>query len=286
MTPARDDFGAALERLKADRVSGAAQLGRQALIMLLNAAQREEAPDAGALRLTLLDRAQAVASARPSMAPLANLSRQWRQAVEAAVSDDPERLRQVAVDAADRLIQTVDTATQRACVRAAAAIGPGRTVMTHSLSSAVERTLGLLHGSGVRVVVTESRPLDEGVVLATRLAGMGVPVTLVTDAQMALAVPDANVVLLGADSLLPDGGVVNKAGSRLLALAAAEAGVPVLVVAESWKRRPAGLGEPVLEEMDSAEFGYPIPDGVAARNVYFETVPARLIARLITEEDG
>jgi len=52
---------------------------------------------------------------------------------------------------------------------------------------------------------------------------VGVGVTLITDAQAALFVGGADLVLLGADALSTRG-AVNKAGSHLLALAARAAG--------------------------------------------------------------
>ena len=78
--------------------------------------------------------------------------------------------------------------------------------------------------------MSEARPLNEGVRTARRLAEKGVSVTLITDAQMGLFVREAEAVVVGADSVLPDGSLVNKIGTHLLALAAREAKVPFYVM--------------------------------------------------------
>lgn len=55
----------------------------------------------------------------------------------------------------------------------------------------------------------ESRPLCEGVSLANALAAAGVGVTVITDAQAGAFMAEADLVLVGADSLTADA-VVNK----------------------------------------------------------------------------
>ena len=159
--------------------------------------------------------------------------------------------------------------------------------MTHSLSSTVVELFRLLaaSGGGVCAIVTESRPLCEGHRLAERLSAWAVSTTLITDAQAGLFVGRADAVVVGADAVLADGGVVNKAGTYPLALLARDAGVPFYVCCESFKRRRPGLPAPEPEEMDAAELGAPELPHVTARNVYFDVTPARLLTALITELD-
>lgn len=101
---------------------------------------------------------------------------------------------------------------------------------------------GSSRGPGISVVVCESRPLCEGVTMAQRLAAAGLQVTLITDAQAGVFVEEADAVLLGADAVTPDG-VVNKVGSRLLALAAKAAGVPMIAVTDSLKVSPGPVAQ-------------------------------------------
>ncbi|NIU84802.1 MAG: hypothetical protein GWN31_12955, partial [Candidatus Thorarchaeota archaeon] len=91
------------------------------------------------------------------------------------------------------------------------------TVITHSHSSTVY--LALSHRPDLRVIIPESRPLFEGRSLAKDLASHGLKVTLMVDAAMAAFAREADAALVGADSVLADGTIVNKIGTRLLALA-------------------------------------------------------------------
>jgi translation initiation factor 2B subunit (eIF-2B alpha/beta/delta family) len=94
--------------------------------------------------------------------------------------------------------------------------------------------------------------------------------------------PQVDLVLFGADTVIPERGVVNKAGSTLLALAARQAHKPVLVAAERLKcARNAGPAEPTLESGSPEEIWTECSAGVEISNVYFELVPRELITELI-----
>jgi translation initiation factor eIF-2B subunit delta len=230
-----------------------------------------------------MERAERVAEARPSMAPVLNLVGRWRDDLGSVLDASPEAARTAAAEHAQSLIEASRTAAQDAAGHLASHLGAGRTLITHSLSSTVMAALERLAPLGVEVVVSESRPLNEGWRCAERLGAMGVPTTLITDAQMGLLVARADAAVVGADSLLSDGALVNKAGTWLLALAARARGVPFYVCCESFKRRPAGMPEPALERMDPGELGVPPMDGVRVENRYFDVTPAALISAWFDE---
>ena len=129
--------------------------------------------------------------------------------------------------------------SQALCARVGALIPDGAHVLTTSYSSTVLAALTAAKGRLGGVTCCESRPLCEGAALARALAAAGVPgVAVITDAQAAAFVATADLVLLGADSLT-EAGAANKVGSKLVALAAREEGVPVYACCDSGK---LGLG--------------------------------------------
>lgn len=73
-----------------------------------------------------------------------------------------------------------------------------------------------LKGRNIKIIISESRPLYEGRTVAEKIAKLGLSVTLITDAQIGLFVENADMALVGADSILPNGDLVNKAGTYLL----------------------------------------------------------------------
>ncbi len=276
-------FNLDVAEIRNDRTRGASELARRSLELLAEAARTRLAVDAMELREHLLTLAAELSAARPSMAPVQNLLRRWRDGLTIPADLDLSSARRLAAEQAEALIAASRRAVADCAAHAARRLGPGRTVMTHSLSSTVVEVCRLLKDAGLRMIVTESRPLGEGRQLAERLSAWNVPTLYITDAQMGLFVAQADAVLVGADSVLADGAVVNKAGTYLLALAARDQGVPFHVCCESFKWRAADQPPPELEEMAPAELGLPDWPAVTVRNVYFDITPARLVSGWIDE---
>lgn len=279
---------AALQRIRADREHGASWLARSAAGALAEACGTATvAPGADEALREVHMAARALAHARPSMAALANtVAHIW--AAGAPSADAPR-------DAGTSLARMCDAARAEVALWSRAAgdiLTTARaylngTLLTHSRSGTVEHVLTRLAadapaGEPRAIFVTESRPGGEGVALAGILAAAGWRVTLIPDMACGLFVGQARAVVVGADSVRADGGVVNKVGTYPLALAARAAGVPLYVLCET--RKIAAPNYPLtLEEMDAAELlPRPIP-GVTARNPYFDLTPARLVTGIVSE---
>lgn len=278
-----ETFERALQAIAADRRQGASELARCALDLLAESAERVPAVDTEALRRVLARRAKALAWVRPSMTPLRRLAVLWREGLDDLPADLSQAREQLVASASD-LAQRSFVATEEAARRAAELIGANKAILTHSHSSTVRLVFEHLAGKDVRAIVTESRPLYEGHALAAALSKLAVPTTLITDAQIALAAQSVDLALVGADTVCADGSVVNKAGTRLLALACREAGLPFYVCCESHKLATLGDPPPELEAMDPAELGAPAWPYVRVQNVYFDITPPELVTAWVTEE--
>ena len=276
-----DDIAAAIQAIRDDREHGASWLARAAAQALLKAGERyRDAPDEtwnAMIRAT----AQALVSARPSMAAIANAAaRVWYAGQSAAPSS-----REALLAEAKQLATQSDQARQ-ALLSNAAKLLRG-TVYTLSRSGTLESVLRELGRGHIieRVIVAESRPGGEGVALGRSLAQAGLSVMLVADAAAGVFIGGATCVALGADSLRADGSLVNKVGSYPLALVAKMANKSVYVVCETLKI--AAPDFPLeLEEMDPADLLRDVDDvseRLSARNPYFDVTPASLIAAYITE---
>jgi len=141
------------------------------------------------------------------------------------------------------------------------------------------------------LLVAESRPGREGVGTAERFAERtSATVTLTTDAALAdrLAAAAIEAVAVGADTVLPDGRVVNKAGTRAVAAAAASDGLDCYVVAASDKIAAAtdgdgtGPSEVDREERDPTEL-YDGDAPIAVANPTFDVTPPELVDAVVTE---
>jgi translation initiation factor 2B subunit (eIF-2B alpha/beta/delta family) len=269
-------------RIRDDRQHGASWLAREAARQL---ARVEEGADDAEERLRRVRAlGQALAWARPSMATIANtVARIWMVG-DAQAGDAQARLDALRAEA---LAINTRWASAAAGMAEWARKAVSGAVYTLSRSGTVEQTLTTLAreragGEPLHVLVGESRPGGEGVALAGALAAAGAQVTLVADSACAAFIDQAALVMVGADSVRSDGAVVNKVGTRTLALVAQAAGKPVFALAERLKVTPDSYPL-VIEEMNPAELLPASISGVTARNIYFDVTPARLIASVISE---
>jgi translation initiation factor eIF-2B subunit alpha len=86
-----------------------------------------------------------------------------------------------------------------------------------------------------RVYVLEGRPDAGGARSARSYADAGIPTTVVLDSAMGYVMERVDMVLVGAEGVVENGGTVNKVGTFALGVVAREMGVPMYVAAESYK---------------------------------------------------
>lgn len=152
-----------------------------------------------------------------------------------------------------------------------------------------------LHERGqlVEAIPLETRPLLQGGRLTTwELQEMGAPFRLIVDSAgpFLLSRAAADIVVIGADRVAANGDTANKIGSYSLALGAARAGIPYVVVApESTVDMTTPSGDTIeIEDRGPAEVadvrGVPVaPEGTDAINPAFDVTPVDLITALVTD---
>ncbi|MBW4935103.1 translation initiation factor eIF-2B [Marinobacter sp. F4206] len=261
-----------LLNLKHDYRSGATQLALQTLHDLADYVYHARpAPDVLANLLAELRRA------RPSMVVIGNAIDRVEHRLS-VTSDEPWNL-------VESVRRDLESAANRMVGHALGQISEGAVIMTHSASSVVIRLFRTLVERGVAfsVICTQSSPGQEGHLLASTLNELEVPVTLITDAQMALFTDQADLVITGCDSWLTDGHFVNKSGTHLLALAAYVQNIPFWVLADTFRDSQATRESAQLEELPATELQAPEGRWITARNIYFEPVPEQLVSGRISE---
>jgi translation initiation factor 2B subunit (eIF-2B alpha/beta/delta family) len=151
---------------------------------------------------------------------------------------------------------------------------PDHDVMVFSRSSTVLMLLKELEGIK-KAVVLHSFPGEEGIDMAEDLRG-GLDVTFAYDVEAGYFLPRVDALYIGVDALLPDGSVVNKIGSRLLARSADS--TPVRAITDVWKLSPIDGVTDVPRYPSPAE----LATELQREHPIFETVPAKLIDTYIT----
>ncbi|MHA1652067.1 MAG: S-methyl-5-thioribose-1-phosphate isomerase [Candidatus Helarchaeota archaeon] len=212
--------------------------------------------------------------------------------VKEASFESEQELKKLVWDTANFYINQIKDAKVKIGYIGARRILNGMIIMTHCHSSAAEQILIQAHRENkeFQVICTETRPKMQGRITAQVLIDAGIPVTMIVDSAMRWVLKNkaVDMIITGADAITSEGTVLNKIGSRLLALAAAESHVPYYVATPLLKYDT----ETVVGNLTRIEFRDPEeiwkreegrPPNLKFENPAFETISREYIAGLITE---
>jgi len=136
------------------------------------------------------------------------------------------------------------------------------------------------------VYVLESRPLLEGQNVAEILS-THFKTHLIIDSAMGNFIDEIDVVLIGVDSILKDGSIINKVGTFPLALLASTRKVKVYAVCDSYKYNLKShygysvlIKEKPIREVYDKEI---INKFLEVHNFYFDITPPEYISGIISE---
>ncbi|ORX38228.1 hypothetical protein BD324DRAFT_588511 [Kockovaella imperatae] len=221
---------------------------------------------------------------------------------EVDMGTDIEQKRHLVGAIDDYLTQKIEFADQIIISHAQEKIKAGDTIVTYARSSIIEKVLlqawrrmkEVDSSAEFRVIVVDSRPLNEGRSTLYTLTNAGIPCTYTLLPLASSVLPNANLVLVGASALHSDGSLYSRAGTAVISMLAKEYRVPVVACVETYK-----FGERVsLDSVASNEIGEPeqllqIPGGkpfqgdfpatLTPLNLMYDLTPANLITTLCTE---
>ncbi len=163
----------------------------------------------------------------------------------------------------------------------------GKTILLHSNSSVVTSFFKKLseNGINVRIIQTESRPVNEGRYQAQILAGLGFSVEFIVDAATGFMLPQVDMAITGADQIHKTY-LVNKIGTLALGLLCREAGVPLFVLADSRKISTSPGNPELLRKIirPAHDIWSVMNERIHPVNFYFEPVNSQLFSAIITEK--
>ena len=196
-----------------------------------------------------------------------------------------------------------DMATNRAIgIFGAEVIDEGDTILTHCNAGALAcvdygTALGVIRaaheqGKNINVICDETRPRGQGASLSVwEMQQENIPVKLIPDVASGFLMSQGMIdkVVIGADRIAK-GGVVNKVGSFMVALAAKHHDIPFYVAAPySTFDNDISIFDTVIEERDGDEVRFYggariCPEGTEVINPAFDITPKELITGIITEK--
>ncbi|MCK5817351.1 MAG: hypothetical protein KAH15_05055 [Candidatus Marinimicrobia bacterium] len=163
-------------------------------------------------------------------------------------------------------------------------IKDGSKIFTFSHSSLVRKAIMDAAQTGKRfeVILTEARPMGEGLSLAKFLGRAGIPISLYTDAAMELAISRCDIVLVGTDWYWHRG-FINKIGTHSALRIAHEREKAFYVLSDSskyiktppsdWSRDKHPHSQILMEKIEN----------VIVHNPYFESIWFRGVSNIIID---
>jgi translation initiation factor 2B subunit (eIF-2B alpha/beta/delta family) len=262
-----------INELKNDRLHGASWLSRKSINILQMAIQESNMATVSDFIADMKTTATEIAKARPSMISIDNYINQLLNYVIAAAqkTDQLELLRSIALIKGSELIKQSEESPLKAAEFGAKMISNGDVVITCSYSSTVCQTLKIAHSELVQfqVIAAESKYKDNnyGVIMAEQLRQHNVAVTVIEDSELNKQLQNATMVLVGADSILPDGSLINGIPTHKLAKASSKRRIPLYCICETAKF----YSQNYKRKHHQPESG-------------FERIPPTLITGIITEK--
>jgi translation initiation factor 2B subunit (eIF-2B alpha/beta/delta family) len=264
------DIAERIAEIRGDRAHGASWLLREAVGAMQLTIKRSEAKTVADFLEELKLVAAELIKARPSMAAITNcVSRLVGQVFEESRHQkDLEPLKSFALSSAVEIIHHSEEAILRAAEQAATLVTDRDRLMTCSYSATMCLALRIAREGGKRIhiIIAESRSGGRayGESTAQELKSDGISVVLIPDNAIRHYMTGVNKALVGADSVLSDGSLINGTPTYAVASATGESTIPFYSVCETAKFNAQG-GPQELEEG-------------------FERIPPDLITGIATEE--
>jgi ribose 1,5-bisphosphate isomerase len=269
-------------------IRGAATIADATARALRAQAKQSSATDPETFERELRTAARHLLDTRPTAVSLPN---SLRYVLERMEGNTVEQLRTNTVAGADEFCTRLHTAQDDLGRIGANRLRDGDTVLTHCHSTDMLSCIEAAREQGkeLSAIVKETRPRKQGHITARQLRELGVPVTLIVDGAAGRYLDDADHVIVGADSITADGSVVNKIGTRSLAVTARERDTPIVVAAQTVKLDPTTLSghtveietrdeREVITDSERAEIG-----DIEVANPAFDVTPPRYIDAIVTE---
>ncbi|MGV9173820.1 MAG: hypothetical protein ACOC35_14830 [Promethearchaeia archaeon] len=221
---------------------------------------------------------------RPSMAPLKNvigfLIADSKKLTKKNILQNLERFRNIRKEINQKIEENFLNFSRNQVISS----GKATKIMLISYSSTILKLLKKLKNSNIEVYVLESRPLFEGRKTAKKLSDF-FQVHLIIDAALGFFIDSMDLVLVGIDSILKDGTLINKIGTYSLAVLSQENNVDFYAVGSSLKynlKSHFGL-EVLIEEKDNNEILDSNIQNLQVHNYYFDKTPPEYLSGIISD---
>ncbi|MFC1846212.1 translation initiation factor eIF-2B [Chloroflexota bacterium] len=262
-----------INELKNDSLHGAGWLSRKSIQIMQLAIQQTGAVTVSDFIAETKITAAEIARARPSMISITNYINQFLKhiIISSQHTNELELLKKLALTKCNELLKRSEESSLKAAEHGSKVIGKGDIVMTCSYSSTVCETIKIAYTqlNELQIIAAESiyGRNNYGHITAKQLGQYNIAVTVVKDDEINKRVQDVSLALVGADTMLADGTLINGIPTYVLAKACSEQRIPFYCICETAK----------FDLLNYRDKHFKPEPG-------FEKTPPALITGIITEE--
>ncbi|KAI9286005.1 hypothetical protein BC943DRAFT_365405 [Umbelopsis sp. AD052] len=149
-----------------------------------------------------------------------------------------EDLKATLLNGSARILEKAASARERVAETGAQFVHDNSVILVHSYSRTVMNVLQYaanVQNKRFKVYVTEGRPTSDGLVAVSELQASGIPCAAVLDSAVGFILDKVDMIFVGAEGVVENGGIINQIGTYQIALVAKALSKPVYAIAESYK---------------------------------------------------
>ncbi|KAB1255724.1 Translation initiation factor eIF-2B subunit alpha [Camelus dromedarius] len=167
---------------------------------------------------------------------------------------DYSKCKKIMIERGEIFLQRISLSRNKIADLCHTFIKDGARILTHAYSRVVLRVLEAAVAAKKRFSVKK---------MAKALCHLNVPVTVVLDAAVGYIMEKVDLVIVGAEGVVENGGIINKIGTNQMAVCAKAQNKPFYVVAESFKfykadtLKSAQTGQDLREEHPWVDYTSP-----------------------------
>lgn len=278
-----------IEEIRNMNVKGGSPFGRAAAWAFKLALQQEDLKTFSEIKTRFTYLKKQMYELKPTMATIYNSCEAIMQELDETMKVNI--LKEKVIHLCDNIIEQSFVAIEKVGEIGSHLIHDHDVVLMHSYSSTL---MGIFQSAAndkkrFKVICTESRPLRESRNAVNVLTRLGIETMFISDASVYEFMNEADMIIMGADTLCTNGDVANKMGSAQIARLAQSCKIPVYFASELYKLdiRTLNGEKVVLERRDKCELvdedDFKDFDQVEVINQFFDLTPASDITGIVTE---
>lgn len=278
-----------IEEIRNMNVKGGSPFGRAAAWAFKLALQQEDLKTFSEIKTRFTYLKKQMYELKPTMATIYNSCEAIMQELDETMKVNI--LKEKVIHLCDNIIEQSFVAVEKVGEIGSHLIHDHDVVLMHSYSSTL---MGIFQSAAndkkrFKVICTESRPLRESPNAVNVLTRLGIETMFISDASVYEFMNEADMIIMGADTLCTNGDVANKMGSAQIARLAQSCKIPVYFASELYKLdiRTLNGEKVVLERRDKCELvdedDFKDFDQVEVINQFFDLTPASDITGIVTE---